>query len=351
MAALCKCSEEVFMYTDVSNGICVEECARTDYVLVKNKESKIMMKKGGGKKPCSYKKVTAAKNIDSSMMDMMNDYAKLSITQSDASTPLPNPRRAEWMNPSSLELPANFVCARTKWFANALSKLLEGGVSHVNRNDLIWYINAHSVQSADLIEKTTQKIKEIDTFLLKTLNSILVDFPRNPSHSYIYEMVQFFEKYTFTPKKYLNDILEKIHSKEGKKYTIMFYKWSKGFHKYLMKNGLCYVPPVFINNTFDKELVMHTPEIQVCEPKKGFEMPPLILEEGNGNRRSDDDELFESDDDDAKSSGSNASDDDAAQSVPSAEEMSDYDKSDSESDSESESEEYEEEQPSKAVKD
>ena len=282
---------------------------------------------------------------------MMNDYAKLSITQSDASTPLPNPRRAEWMNPSSLELPANFVCARTKWFENALSKLLEGGVSHVNRNDLIWYINAHSVQSADLIEKTTQKIKEIDTFLLKTLNSILVDFPRNPSHSYIYEMVQFFEKYTFTPKKYLNDILEKIHSKEGKKYTIMFYKWSKGFHKYLMKNGLCYVPPVFINNTFDKELVMHTPEIQVCEPKKGFEMPPLILEEGNGNRRSDDDELFESDDDDAKSSGSNASDDDAAQSVPSAEEMSDYDKSDSESDSESESEEYEEEQPSKAVKD
>ena len=337
--SLCNCNEDAFMYTDVSKGVCVEECARSEYVLMKNKESKIMIKKGGGKKPCSYKKVATC------MVDMMDNYAKLNISLANSATPLPNPRRAEWsmhtvaLTQSAIPRPEGVV------------KLLEGGVSQVNRNYLIWYVEKHNIT---VDEKITQKIREIDTFLLKTLNSILTDFPRNPSHSYIYEMVQFFEKYTFTPKKYLNDILEKIHSKDGKKYTIMFYKWSKGFHKYLVKNGFCYVPPIFVNNAYDKELITYTPEIHVCEPKKGFEMPPLMLEDGNSHSNSHD-ELFESDEDDddaksAKSSGGSelASDDDKAD-----EEMSDYDKSDSD-ESESDSEDYEEEQPessSKAVKD
>ncbi len=323
---LCYCNEEVFTYKNVSIGIRVDQCARTSYVLAKSVESKLIFKEAVDKKPCSYKKVTDMSppgDIDIGLLVKKLD----SFSIEKEPMYIPNQQSAELLRLLGLD---NF---------------------QINRNYLMWYLITYRdpYLSYQLVEETLQKIKEIDTMLLKNLHRMLIDFKKNPSYSYICEIAIFFEKYTLTPKEYISGILEQIYNRDGRIYIVKFYKWSQGFYEYLVKNGLCYVPPVFYNNVFDKELVVVTPEFRGSELKKGFQMPPLVLEEGtsrntNRQRNDDDDELFESDDENDSSQESDSDSDKAN------DEVSDYNKSDSDSeDSSEESEESEDSEMEKEV--
>ena len=345
--SVCYCNEDVFIYTNASSGTVVEECAKTGYVLTKSKESRIAIKKGG-QKPCNYRKIVHKEKATGFDLTICTTAMK------------------------KMEI-------NTKLFhnkqSNKLKSFLEYPNHSINRNYLLWYIKTQKEIEEDLIHKTMEKVKVIDSMLLQRLKSILISFPNNPSYSHINEMVQFFEKYTFTPSKFLNDILEKIHKGSGGntvsepkvraemhisepkvraemhisedvKYMIDFYKWSKGFYEYLMKNGLCYVPPVFIDNVHDKELAVKSPENKIPEPKKGFEMPPLLLDDtnnqGNSRQKNDDEGMFESESE-IEDSGDTSEEDTSGDSEGTSDdenEMSDYNKSDSSD--ESDSEEYEE---------
>lgn len=341
--SVCYCNEDVFIYTDASSGTVIEECAKTGYVLTKSKESRIALKKGG-QKPCNYRKIVHKEKAN--VFDLTICTSAMKKMKIDTKTE---------------------SCYNEQ--SKKLKSFLEYPNHSINRNYLLWYINTQKEIEEDLIHKTIEKVKEIDNMLLQRLNSILISFPKNPSYSHINEMMQFFEKYTFTPSKFLNDILEKIHKgsgtnvvsepkvraemhiSEGVKYMIDFYKWSKGFYEYLSKNGLCYVPPVFVDNVYDKELVVKTPENKICEPKKGFEMPPLLLDDtntqGNNRQKNNDEGMFESESEIEDSEGTSdqdleedTSDDSEGTSDNDDDEMSDYNKSDSSD--ESDSEEYEE---------
>lgn len=180
--------------------------------------------------------------------------------------------------------------------AKKFKQLLESNT--LDRNMIIWYMLNKDV--GQYVTEASQKIKEIDKVLLQKFRGFLLSMKTiyHSSFSIIYEIIDYLKRYVGVPETELGELMKDISSKNGTSRIVSFYEQLTKLLRHIEHNGFEYVPPVFggVYNAKQKE-----PPPSIIE-RRGYELPPLILEDGADN------DMFESDEEDRhKSDGSSVS--------------------------------------------
>ena len=252
---VCECNLPIFIYFDMSKNTIEGCCSKVSKIIESSKNKKIIFK-DSSKKPCSYKyeykyPPSEYKFIYDRVSYHMKNYEEV----------------VEYFNNNTKDTKGG---DRWDYFIRMI------GSFEIDRNNLIFYIEKFKDQMPkELLELGYKKLKENDENILNQYIRYIRKIENSPSFGLISEITLFLEKYTITPKFYINNLLDG-YSEEGIK---KFYSYTIQIMNDLKKNGFVYIEPKknTNNNIEEYKKLIKTPEYvkQITKNKPNYHQPKL----------------------------------------------------------------------------